>query len=219
MAEQSSPTNPNTVPETEHFKPTHIYHIVTHSSLTKVIKVLDITDNVTVTLDSDEFSKQVEEITKGSPPDPWLTVTRGHWWNNRFTVTSPSESGTLAEWKSGLMSWSDTYLNFPSGSSHSSHHITMKAKSYWKFREQFVIDSVTYTWIPDNALINVKFTLYKSIGSHELKVGRYEQKWKFLKTGGTLLLNTDEIDNVVGILTCLVLLLKRRQKEAERQNP
>ena len=117
------------------------------------------------------------------------------------------------------MSWSNNVLSFPLGSSHASHPITMKAKSYWKFREQFVVDSVTYTWVPDNAWMNIKFTLHKSIGSHELKVGRYEQEWKFLQTGGTLVLNTNEVDDVVGVLSCLVVLLKRRQKEAERQNP
>ena len=25
----------------------------------------------------------------------------------------------------------------------------MKSESYWKFREQSVVDSVTYTWLPD----------------------------------------------------------------------
>jgi len=35
------------------------------------------------------------------------------------------------------------------GSPHASYSITMKAKNYWKFREQFVFDCVTYTWLPD----------------------------------------------------------------------
>src|ERR1700755_1711594 len=106
MAQQSSTINTSITTETESFDPKQIFHIVTHSGLTKTIKVLDITDQVSEAYDSDEFTKQVEEIPKSNPPEPCLTVTRGHWWNNRFTVESPSETGTLAEWKGGLTSWS-----------------------------------------------------------------------------------------------------------------
>jgi len=220
MTQSESATNSNTFSEAEPLKPSRIFHIVPHSSLTKTIKVLDITDRITAPYTSDEFTEQAKEIPKSSPPDPWLTVTRvPHWWSRRFTVESASEPGKLVEWKGGLMSWSSNVLSFTSGSPHSSHPITMKTKSYWKFREQFVFDSITYTWVSDNAWTNIKYTLYKSIGSREVRVGRYEQRWKFLRTGGTLVLNTKEIDDVVGVLTCLVVLLKRRQKEAERQNP
>jgi hypothetical protein len=79
----------------------------------------------------------------------------------------------------------------------------MKKKCSLKFREQFVVDSVTYTWMSDREWTNIKFTLIKSIGSREVKVGRYEQEWQFLQTGGTLVLNTKEIDEVVGVLTSL----------------
>jgi hypothetical protein len=189
--------------------------------LTKTIRVLDITDRVAASLTSTDWAKQAKATPKSTlPQQPWLTVTRiPHWWSRRFVVTPGEGASTLAEWRAGALSTSSNALTFAAGSPHCSHAITMTTKSYWKFQEQFVVDSASFTWAADSGLANLKFSLYKHYGPRALLVGRYEQSFKFLRTGGVLALDTREIDPVVGILTCLVVLLKRRQKEAERQNP
>jgi hypothetical protein len=73
-------------------------------------------------------------------------------------------------------------------------------------------------WQPDNILSLRQFTLWKLIGQEKIEVGRYWQDYQPFTTGGTLVLNTDEVDMVVGTLTCIVVLRKKRHREAESRN-
>jgi hypothetical protein len=63
-----------------------------------------------------------------------------------------------------------------------------------------------------------QLSLSKIVGNQKLEIAKYWQGYEPFATGGTLVLNTDELDEVVGILTCLVMLRKKRQKDAERRN-
>jgi hypothetical protein len=193
---------------------------VPHRNLTQIIKVLDITDQVTAAdYGTKDFEKQAKKAPKTSPPTACLTVTRSpHWYSNHFIVESPTEQGPVAEWKGGILSKSASYLSFPSESSHSAHDITIGVKAFWKFKEEFVQDSIPYVWQPDNILSLRQFTLWKLIGQEKIEVGRYWQDYQPFTTGGTLVLNTDEVDMVVGTLTCIVVLRKKRHREAESRN-
>jgi hypothetical protein len=187
--------------------------------LRKVIEILDITGQVTAAYGTDEFADQAKSIPKTSPPKPFLTVTRTpHWYSKQFIAESPSEPGSIATWKAGLLSRSSNHLTFPLDSTHSTHPVNIDVKSFWKFEEQFVIDSVPYIWRADNIWTMRQFTLCKSIGGEKVEVGKYWQGWEPFATGGTLVLNANEVDEVVGILTCLVVLRKKRHKDAERRN-
>ena len=200
-------------------KPTRTFHIVPHSGFRKVIKVLDITQQISAEYGTDDFVSQAKQIPKTSPSDPFLTITRSpHWYSKQYIVESPSEQGQIAKWKVGAMSGSTSHLSFPSDSAHSTHPITVAVKSFWKFKEQFVQNSVSYVWRADNLWTMRQFTLSKLVGNQKLEVAKYWQGWEPFATGGTLVMNADEVDEVVGILTCLVMLRKKRQKDAERRN-
>lgn len=214
-ATQSGDDNLRAVP----IKPTRTFHIVPHRSLTKTIKVLDITNQVTAAYGTKDFEDQAKQGAKTSPPNACLTVTRSpHWYSNQFIVKSPTEQGQVAEWKGGLLSSSASYLSFPPESPHSAHDITVGVKGFWKFKEQFVKDSIAYIWQPDNVLTMRQFTLWKLIGQDKVEVGRYWQGYQPFATGGTLVLNTNEVDDVVGILTCIVVLRKKRHRDGESRN-
>jgi hypothetical protein len=70
----------------------------------------------------------------------------------------------------------------------------------------------------DSKLHSGKFTLYKYIGPGEerkLEVAKYWNRGGFKGTGGTLVLDSTEVDEVVGIMTCLTVL-KRNRRENRR---
>jgi hypothetical protein len=90
----------------------------------------------------------------------------------------------------------------------------MKPSTVFSRGEKFVQDSVTYKWVMDSKLTSGKFTLYKYIGPGEegkLEVGKFRQRG-FFKTGGALVLDSTEVDEVVGIITCLGVLKRNRRE-------
>jgi hypothetical protein len=193
-----------------------IFYIVPHTGFTKTITVLDLTGQVKAEYPSEEFEKETKQLATKSPPQPFLNITRTpRWYSKNFVVEKGSEKGQIAQWKGGMFSTSSNTLTFPPDSPHSSHPITIEAENNWKFREQFVKDSVIYQWKPDNALTARKFTMFKIIGDQKQAVGRYLEEWS-MKYGGTLALNSDEIDEVVAVLSIVNILRKKRQKAAER---
>jgi predicted porin len=78
-------------------------------------------------------------------------------------------------------------------------------------------------WEMDSMWHSTNMTLYKVTGTGEaekkVEIGKYAQKWwGGFVTGGTFVLDEDEINGVVACLTLLVVLRKKRQRAAER-NP
>jgi hypothetical protein len=198
-------------------KPNRIFYIELHSSFTKTIKILDLTDLVKSEYPSEQFENETKQIATSSPPQPWLNITRtATFLSKKFVAEKPGEQNVeVAQWKGGRFSSSSNTFTFPPDSPHSSHPITVEAESKFKFREQFVKDSVVYLWKPDNALTARKFTLYRIIGAQKQVVGRYWQgRWQ-VRCGGTLVLDTHEVDEVVAVLSMVSTLRKKRQKAAE----
>jgi hypothetical protein len=196
--------------------PNRTFYIVPHSGFTKTINVLEITELIKADYPSEQFEKQAKDIATNTPPQPWLTITRTpRWYSKNFVVKKQGEkSGEIAQWKAGMFSSSSNTFTFPADSPHSSHPIKIVAENTFRFREQFIKDSVTYLWKPENGILARKFTLFKIIGTQKQIVGKYWQGWQ-LKHGGTLVLNTHEIDEVVAVMSMVSILRKKRQKDAE----
>jgi hypothetical protein len=196
-------------------KPNRVFYIVPHTGFTKTITVLDLTGQIKAEYPSEEFEKETKALATKSPPPSWLNITRTpRWYSKNFVVEKGSDKSQIAHWKGGMFSTSSNTLTFPLDSPHSSHPITIEPESTWKFREQFVKDSVIYQWKPDNVLTARKFTMFKIIGDQKQAVGRYLEEWS-IKYGGILVLNSDEIDEVVAVLSIVSILRKKRQKAAE----
>jgi hypothetical protein len=197
-------------------QPNRIIYVVPHTSFTKIINILDLTGLVKSQYPSEQFESETKKIATTSPPQPWLSITRNsRWFGKNFIVEQLGEqNGEIAQWKGGRVSTSSNTFTFPAESPHSSHPIKMEVDNVWKFREQFVKDSVTYQWKPDNVFSARKFTMYKILGNQRQVVARYWQGWQ-VKQGGTLVINAQEIDEVVAVLTMVSILRKKRQKAAE----
>jgi len=191
--------------------PNRTFWIVPHTGMTHTIQILDLTNLTKSTYPSEDFEKEVKEIANTSPPEAWLTISSPKWYSKTFTVEKPGEKGEIATWKGGSFSSSKNTLVFPEDSSHSSHPVEMKADNYIKFREQFVKDSVAYEWKPENVVAMRKFTLTKNIGGMKTEVAKFWSGWG-IKFGGGLVLNSDEVDDVVAVVSMVNVLRKKRQK-------
>jgi hypothetical protein len=207
--------------------PKRTFYIIPHGGFTKTIQVLDLT-GLTKTPHTSEkdFLAEAKNLVEKSSQPIWLSITRTpHWYSKTFLVCKglpKDEAGAavipIANWKGGMFSTSENIISFPELSPYSSHDITIKPFSVWKFREQFVKDSVTYEWRPDNALTNNhKFTLFRIIGKERAEIGRYVQGWT-LKYGGVLVLDDEEVADVVGVVSMVSVLRKKRQKDAEKHS-
>ena len=203
------------LPDPGTIKPNRIFYIVPHSPMATTVEILDITEKVQAPYKAADFEGQVEKAIT-SKGGPWLTIKRNSLLFGK-TFTASQGDQQVAEWKAGLASTSKNLITFPSDSKHCSHPITVQSENGWKFWDRFVQDSVTYIWQADSAFKMRKFTLYKTIGAQRTVVGNFELR-RTMKYGGLLVLDATEVDEVVGVLTCAVMVRKRRLKDGEIGN-
>ncbi|KAF2099634.1 hypothetical protein NA57DRAFT_55586 [Rhizodiscina lignyota] len=195
--------------------PNRFFFITPHWGWTNNITVSDLTDHMSAEFGTEEFTKEAKEIVKASAPDPYLTASKSKWYSRHRSICLPGQSeDPIAEWKAGIHSGSKSFISFPPSSPVSSHNITLKALRFCGRDEGFVLDSIPYVWKVKN-WTSKKFKLCKKLRGQEQEIGRYWPSVTFA-SGGILVLDTDEVNDVVGIVTCLVMLWKARQRHAER---
>ncbi|KAF3046891.1 hypothetical protein E8E12_005784 [Didymella heteroderae] len=207
--------------DSNNFTPTSIYWITPHGMLTKAITVLDLTSDMPLPYAglTDKYKSSIKTTLKDHSFTPILTCHRQTWIGLRYTITD-SESATIATWLHPWLSAGGATLSFPSSSTHSSHPITLKNKTWGLRTETFTLDSQLFVWEMDSMWHSYNMTLYKvsRLGSKERKivVAKYSQKWwGSCKTGGALCVDAGTIDGVVACLTLLVVLKKKRQRAVE----
>lgn len=202
--------------DTIDFTPNRIFYVIPHYGWTKVIKVLELTAMMKAKPGTDDFTKEAKQIVKASPPDLYLVASKEKWYSKHRSIYLPARGeDSVAEWKAGHTSRGNTSITFSPESPFSSHTITMRTVIKMGVDEEFVQDSVPYVW-KVKSWASHKFKLYKKISGREQEVGRYRQSLSW-GTGGMLVLKGDEVNDVVGIITCLVMLWKKRQRNAERR--
>ena len=199
-------------------RPDRVFWVTPHNYFTKAIKVLDLTPLVQTqyTGMSDAYKNEVKEVVKKSAPEPTYVLTRENWVGRKYSVTD-SSGGSVADWKHPWTSVGTATLTFPDDSPHCSHPVELKNKCWGRRTETFVVDSATFMWKPDSLFASHNMTLYKALGEKKVEVGKYSQKWwgVFL-TGGILVLDTRELDELIGVLSLAAVLKKKRQRAAER---
>ncbi|OCL04288.1 hypothetical protein AOQ84DRAFT_442186 [Glonium stellatum] len=204
--------------DTTSLRPDRVFWVTPHNYFTKTIKVLDLTPftQTPYTGMSDAYKNEAKEIVKSRAPEPTYMLTRENWVGRKYSVTD-SSGESIADWKHSWTSVGTAMLTFPDDSPHCSHTIELKNKCWGRRTETFVVDSATFVWKPDSFFGSHNMTLYKVLGKKKVEVGKYSQKWwgAFL-TGGTLVLDTRELDELIGILSLAVVLKKKRQRAAER---
>jgi hypothetical protein len=185
----------------------------------RCIKVLDITHRISAQHSTKEFRRQAKEIAicRSSAPSAFCTLNRRHFRGHIFDIESPPGRNRIAKWNGGWTSANANVFTFSQNSRLGRCPITIEAESLCQFREQFVLDSSKYVWTTDDPYLMKDFTLEKSIEAEMLVVGQFSKLHSF-RQGGVLILNTNEIDPVLGVVTCASVLRKRCQRIAEISN-
>ena len=228
---KSDGDNENDDLDLKRLEPNRMFHIAPHNFLSKVVKVFDITDRITMDVGTDGWKDEAKALCRSYKHQPradrknnagtaYLTAKRvPAWYSKNFAIELLDNPGTIeAEWKGGFSSLAKNIITWSAESQHCTHQLVLSVDSFMKFREKFVCDSVTYLWQCNNYWTRHDFSLYKCVGQEKIEVGRYWQSVKFLETAGILALDARELDEIVIIVTCLVVLRKKRQRDDEHHS-
>lgn len=179
-----------------------------------------------------------EASSSSSSPNPSIifNLSRAHWYNDsKLVATKPGHverdtndevdaplddddettngSSILAEYSSPLLAYGVTDISFPADSLHSSHGIKVRPLNATRRSQSFVQDSVTYAWDVNKKLFpggGGVLSLYKGVGAvKRIEIGRYQSDNGKFTPGGMLVIDAEEVDVLVAVLTLLAVLAQR----------
>lgn len=200
------------------FAPTHTFWVTPHSFFTRNIPVYDLTADISTpyTGISPAYKTAVQKALKDHSPSPCYTFVRQNWKGLKYSITDSTDA-TVCDWKHPWSSVGEAVLTFPADSIHSTHAVSLKNRRWGLRTETFVVDSVPYEWQSDSLFVSQYITLYKVLGEQRIEVGKYAAKWwGSWSTGGTFVVDTREVDELVAVASLVVVLKKKRQRAAER---
>ncbi|KAI9853769.1 MAG: hypothetical protein M1813_001811 [Trichoglossum hirsutum] len=194
------------------FRPTQTFYIVPHGSFTKNIQILDLTPNLTVPYSDPGFAAHAKQVAKQGGVPPCVTVQKVNLFGTRYVVLDPNDNNSeLASWKAARTSFGSSHIGFPFGSRHSSHPIKLSGFP----KESFTHNSTPYTWEHGHWRNRNRYSLWMELPAGERRlVARYWQKWNW-RTGGTVVLDGGQLDDLVVLITCVAILRRKRQRQAE----
>lgn len=203
-------------PTTNPFRPTRVFRIKNHNSFSGTIKILDVTPYMTLgDQTAEELHKAAGAAAKRATPAPapYLTIKRPGFWSTRF-VASTASRPDLAKLKLPKFLGA-THIDFAPGTAHASHPLSMAQKGPFSREEIFVLDSAPYRWAMDSNWHSRRMTLRREVqaGAGTAVCARSllgYHSWD----GATVLVDAREIDEVVALLTAVVMGLKVKQRES-----
>lgn len=157
-------------------------------------RVIDITGQITASYDTKEFKDQLKTVTSAAYSEFYLTAT----WLGTRKIEVIQGIKIIAEWKMPALPSSLTRIDFPLGCSRGLSQLKLEPTRLLDFDQRFIVNSIPYTW-------NRTLTLYTHYLGSKVQVGKYLRYMRCIKSNGVLL-DTEEGDEVVGVLTCLMML-------------
>ncbi|KAH7386018.1 hypothetical protein BKA66DRAFT_440667 [Pyrenochaeta sp. MPI-SDFR-AT-0127] len=204
------------------FAPNRVFYILRHNLFSKEVNIIDITSSLTAPIANDEITDEFRDNArslsenKSLAANPVYRLRGKHWYSSEMTMMDLQSAEDVATWKHGAASFSKAFLSFPAQSPHSSHPITMAPVKWYKRTNEWVKDSITYSWRCNSKYKANRMTLLKKVGPKQVVVGRYAQRWGSWITGGVLLVDAREEDEALAVLTACVMLRRMQQRAAER---
>ncbi|KAH7380402.1 kinetochore complex Fta4 of Sim4 subunit, or CENP-50-domain-containing protein [Phaeosphaeria sp. MPI-PUGE-AT-0046c] len=202
------------------YKSTAVYWITPHSTLTGQLTVLDLTKDMDISYTgmTNEYKAEVKKTMQDHSYTPAITCNRNGWFGLTYDVTD-DQSKHIAHWSHPWSSMGEAVLTFPEDSPHATHPIGLQNKTWGLRSEAFTLNSQPYLWEMDSLWHSTNMTLYKVTGSGDAEkkteIGKYAQKrWGGFVTGGTFVVDDEEID---GVVACLSLLVQHSRKVYSRQ--
>ncbi|KAI0523747.1 hypothetical protein F5B22DRAFT_591826 [Xylaria bambusicola] len=160
----------------------------------------------------DEVSGVSQKMREGSGSPTYEISSCGNMMRTIKTMTD-SQGQKLCDLNITFVSFDNSTVKFPPGSQHSRHHIEMypvddngndEAK-----HEAFVKNSIPYFWDMTRGRVGI---LYKCLNQQRVEIARVAG-FGFDKDA-VLVLNGDELDDVVAVSTCIILLNGRDAMDA-----
>ncbi|KAF2865487.1 hypothetical protein BDV95DRAFT_612633 [Massariosphaeria phaeospora] len=223
-AEQEKKDAANPIDDSK-FAPTRIFYIVKHNLFSKEVRIIDATAKTHVRYTGGDISDELRDAVRAVSEDashaanPAYQLKRAHWFSSTCTMTSSTSPGTeLASWKHSSASFGKADINFPANSKHGSHGFIMENVKWYRRTNEWVQDSVTYSWRCNSKTKANRMELLKQVGPKQYVVARYAQRWGSWVTGGVLLVDGNQTDEAVAVLTACVMLRRMQQRAAERMS-
>lgn len=166
-----------------HFEPNKIYYIQGHHMSSKTITIVDITGQVPIAFVDgknvdEKFREAAQQAGTAKTAHPAFVFKKNHWYNKSYKAyAGADESVELAKWKHPAFSTGTATLDFPAGSTYSPHDLAVKPVSWKRRTNEFVIESVPFTWHFGDKYKSHRMTLSKRIGGVDSTIARYSQKW------------------------------------------
>lgn len=207
------------------FSPNQVFYVLNHNLFSKEVNILNVTNEISGAISytggeiRDEFRDAARAVAEDKKRAAKVAyeIKYPHWYSLTSTMTSTASPGVeLATWKHSAISCGKAEIGFPNDSKHSSHGFTMANVKWYRRTNTWVQDSITYSWHCDSKYKANRMTLLKQIGNTQTVIARYAQRWGSWVTGGVLLVDDREVDEVVAVLTTCVMLKRMQQRAAER---
>ncbi|KAI1359143.1 hypothetical protein F5Y08DRAFT_87477 [Xylaria arbuscula] len=160
----------------------------------------------------DETSAVAQKVREGGSPPTYEISSCGNMMRTIKTMTD-SQGNKLCDLNITFVSFDNSTVKFPLGSSHSRHAIEMfpvddNGNDEQK-HEAFVKNSIPYFWDMTRGRVGI---LYKCLNQQRVEIARVAG-FGFDKDA-VLVLNGDELDDVVAVSTCIILLNGRDAMDA-----
>ncbi|KAI0457732.1 hypothetical protein F5B21DRAFT_70024 [Xylaria acuta] len=160
----------------------------------------------------DEVSGVAQKLKEGGQPT-YAISSSGNMMRTIKTMTD-GQGNKLCDLNITFVSFDNSTVKFPPGSEHARHHVELwpvddasgndEAK-----HEAFVRHSIPYFWDMTRGRVGI---LYKCLNQRRVEIGRVAG-FGFDKDA-VLVLNGNELDDVVAISTCIILLNGRDAMDA-----
>jgi hypothetical protein len=161
----------------------------------------------------DETGQVAEKMHKGGEGQPKYEITSSGNMMRTLKTMKDSAGEKLCDLNITFISFDSSSVRFPPGSKHSRHEIELcpvgdsgndEAK-----HEAFVKNSIPYFWDMTHGRVGI---LYKCLNQKRVEIARVAG-FGFDKDA-VLVLNGDELDDVVALSTCIILLNGRDAMDA-----
>ncbi|KAI0102185.1 hypothetical protein GGR51DRAFT_298094 [Nemania sp. FL0031] len=160
----------------------------------------------------DETGSVAQKLSEGGTSPTYQISSCGNMMRTIKTMTD-SSGAKLCDLNITFISFDDSTVAFPKGSQHSSKKITMSpvgdGRDEKKKHEAFVKNSIPYFWDMTRGRVGI---LYKCWNQKRVEIGRVAG-FGFDKDA-VLVLNGNELDDVVALSTCIILLNGRDAMDA-----
>ncbi|CAJ2501736.1 Uu.00g045890.m01.CDS01 [Anthostomella pinea] len=195
-------------------KPTKTYYLKGCVHFKTNAEVLDLTGKIRQRFNnfSKEFLDEAGEAARQAGGPAFSISSSGNMMRTIKTLTDAGSGEPLCDLNITFVSFGSSTVRFPSGSQHSRHEIELcPVGDGWEPQrhEAFVKNSIPYFWDMSDGRVGV---LYKCLNQQRVEIARVAGYG--FDQDAVLVLNANELDEVVAVSTCIILINGRDAMDA-----